>query len=154
MISDLTDSLRAQAEGSGLTFETDIPENLPALHGDKDLLGVAITNLITNAFKYTASGGRVSVSAAAEESDVIIEVADTGIGISNEDQARVFERFFRSDHAEVRQRTGSGLGLSLVAEIAEIHDGSVSVESQIGKGSKFRLRLPSREVGSRLNVAA
>jgi signal transduction histidine kinase len=154
LVSDLTDTLRAQAEGSGLVFETDIPDNLPALHGDKDLLGVAITNLITNAFKYTASGGRVTVSAGSDGSDVIIEVADTGIGISSEDQARVFERFFRSEDDAVRQRTGSGLGLSLVAEIAEIHEGSVSVESQVGKGSTFRLRLPSREVGSHLNVAA
>lgn len=154
LIRDLTESQRPQAEARGLTLQVSVPDNLPALYGDKDLLGVALINLITNAIKYTPAGGRILVRAEAGSGDLTIEVKDTGIGIREEDRARIFERFARSDQEEVREQSGSGLGLSLVKEIAELHEGSITLESSPGQGSVFRLRLPRREVGARLDMGA
>lgn len=154
MIQGLTDSLRSQIEGKGQRFEVSIPENLPPLYGDKDLLCVAITNLITNAAKYTPADGRIAVRAAEEETGLVIEIEDTGIGIPAEEQDHIFERFARSGQAEVQAQSGTGLGLSLVREIAEIHDGEVSVVSSPGAGSTFKFRLPSRDVSGRFELGA
>jgi signal transduction histidine kinase len=154
LILQQAEALRAQAEGRGQTLELSVPENLPALYGDKDLIGVALTNLLANAVKYTGAGGHITVRALADEGGVRIEVADTGIGIPAEEQERVFERFARSSQPEVQAQPGSGLGLALVREIAEIHEGQIQVSSEPGRGSVFRLWLPCREVGTRLDVAA
>jgi two-component system, OmpR family, phosphate regulon sensor histidine kinase PhoR len=147
-------SLRAQAEGQGLTFQLQVPDNLPSIQGDKDLLGVAITNLITNAIKYTPAGGRISILAAEEEGGIRLEVSDTGLGIPEEFQQKAFERFARSEQEEVQQKSGSGLGLSLVKEIADIHDGRIELTSTVGQGSTFRIWLPVRETDSHLSVPA
>jgi signal transduction histidine kinase len=154
LIRDRAEAVRSQAEARQQILTLELPENLPPLYGDKDLLGVAITNLITNAIKYTPVGGRITVRAAASEKDLTIDFEDTGIGIPEEARGRIFERFTRADQPEVQRQTGSGLGLTLVKEITELHDGQVSVESQLGRGSCFTLRLPTREVGTRLELAA
>ncbi len=155
LIRGLAESFRPQAANRKITYEVNVAENLAPIYGDKDLLGVAVTNLITNALKYTPEGGTITVrAAAADETDVYIEVQDTGIGIPKEEQERIFERFVRSEQDEVRAQQGTGLGLSLVQEIAEIHEGSITVESQPAKGSTFRLQLPVRAVGTRLDVGA
>jgi signal transduction histidine kinase len=154
LIRERAEALRSQAEARSQTLVVDLPENLPPLYGDKDLLGVALTNLVTNAIKYTPPGGRVTVRAAAGERDLTVEVEDTGIGIPEEARGRIFERFARADQPEVRREGGAGLGLALVKEIVELHEGQVSVDSQLGTGSRFRLRLPTREVGARLDLAA
>jgi len=154
LIRDRAEAVRSQAEARQQILTLELPENLPPLYGDKDLLGVAITNLITNAIKYTPVGGRITVRATANDKDLAIEVEDTGIGIPEEARSRIFERFARADQPEVQRQTGSGLGLALVKEITELHDGQVSVESQLGRGSCFSLRLPTREVGARLELAA
>lgn len=154
LILQQAEALRAQAEGRGQTLQVSVPENLPALYGDKDLIGVALTNLLANAVKYTGAGGQITVRALADEGGVRIEVADTGLGIPAEEQERVFERFARSSQPEVQAQPGSGLGLALVREIAEIHEGQIQVSSEPGRGSVFRLWLPCREVGTRLDVAA
>jgi two-component system, OmpR family, phosphate regulon sensor histidine kinase PhoR len=154
LIHDLTRSVMTQAESRHQRLEVHVPESLPALHGDKDLIGVAITNLLSNAIKYTPEGGQIVVRAAAADGGVMIEVADNGIGIPPEEQTRIFERFARSTQAEVLRQSGTGLGLSLVREIAEIHDGRITVESKLGAGSRFKLWLPSREVGTRMDLGA
>lgn len=154
LIRDRAEAVRSQAEARQQILTLELPENLPPLYGDKDLLGVALTNLITNAIKYTPVGGRITVRATAVEGDLMIDVEDTGIGIPEEARGRIFERFARADQPEVQRQTGSGLGLTLVKEITELHDGQVSVESELGGGSCFTLRLPTREVGTRLELAA
>jgi len=154
LVAQQAEALRAQAEQRGLALEVAVPENLPALYGDKDLLGVALTNLLTNAIKYTPEGGRVAVRAAVAGEGVAIEIEDTGIGIPPEEQEHVFERFARSPQAEVQTQPGTGLGLALVREIAEIHEGRVELASEVGRGSRFRLWLPCRQVGTRMDVAA
>ncbi len=154
LISGLAESVRSQAESKGQTVLIDVPENLPALYGDKDLIGVALTNLLTNAIKYTPAGGRIAVRAEAGDRELTIEVEDSGIGIADDEKELVFERFKRSEREEVQKVSGTGLGLALVKEIIEVHEGTISVESSPGKGSCFRLQLPVREVGTRLDMAA
>lgn len=150
----LADSVAPQAAARGQKLDVQVPENLPSLFGDKDLIGVAITNLLSNAIKYTPEGGQIALRAEVEEGGVAIEVADTGIGIPPEIQGQVFERFSRSDQEEVQRQSGTGLGLSLVREIAQIHEGRVTLESALGQGSRFRLWLPSREAGGRIDLGA
>lgn len=154
LVRIIGDSLRAQAEGHGVLFKMHVPDNLPSIQGDKDLLGVAITNLVTNAIKYTPGGGSVQLTAVEAGGSIGIEVTDTGCGIPEEFQEQVFERFARSDQEEVLEKSGSGLGLSLVREIADIHEGRVELSSQVGEGSTFRLWLPIPESGSQLRVPA
>ncbi len=154
LVTDITDALRRQAEARSQVMRVDTAENLSPLFGDKDLLGVALTNLITNAIKYTGDGGTISVRACAEGNGIRLEVEDTGIGIPEEEISNIFERFVRSEQEEVRRQPGSGLGLALVQEIIRLHDGTISVDSKPGQGSQFRVWLPSREVGDRLDLAA
>jgi two-component system phosphate regulon sensor histidine kinase PhoR len=106
----------------------------------------AVANLVDNALKYTESGG-VTLRAGRDGAVAFAEVSDTGPGIPEDDQGRVFERFFRVDRARSRERGGTGLGLSIVKHIAEVHDGSVRLVSAPGRGSTFRLELPLRPPG-------
>lgn len=152
LIAAQADSLRRHAESRGLTLRAAVPDNLPTVAGDKDLLGVAVTNLISNAIKYTPSGGAVSIEAAAAEGGVAVTVEDTGVGVPEQDHGRIFERFYRSSQEEVQTRGGTGLGLALVREIVEMHGGKVSLESTVGEGSRFRIWIPGREAGSRADV--
>lgn len=109
---------------------------------DEDGFHTILDNLVVNAIKYTPPGGRVSLRWWGENEYVTIEVADTGIGIAAEDQARVFERFFRADRARSRDLGGTGLGLSIVKHLCQAFGGSVNLQSEIGKGSTLRIRLP------------
>lgn len=154
VIRNIAESVRAQAESASLDYRVNVPENLPSIFGDKDLVGVAITNLVTNAIKYTPANGRVLVRAMEEDAGIVVEVEDTGIGIPEDSLGRIFERFVRTEQEEVRRLTGSGLGLALVKEIAELHEGRVTVESVLGQGSRFRLWLPTREADAELDVPA
>jgi signal transduction histidine kinase len=108
--------------------------------GDRDRLRQVLANLVDNAIKYTPSGGRVTVSAAADGDSIHIEVADTGIGIAAHDLPRIWERLYRGDHS--RAERGLGLGLSLVRAIVRAHGGSVDVRTELGRGSTFTIRLP------------
>lgn len=110
--------------------------------GDEDQLKQALVALIDNARKYTPYEGNVSLSLAIEEEHALVKVSDTGIGISPEDLPHIFERFYRADRARSRDRGGSGLGLSIVQSIMQEHQGTVQVESTLGKGSTFTLMLP------------
>ena len=101
-----------------------------------------MNNLLSNAINYTPEGGRVTVRWRAVGDDAVIEVSDTGIGIAPEDQARVFERFYRVDKALSRELGGTGLGLAIVKHLAQSFAGEVRVESQLGEGSTFRVTIP------------
>ncbi|MGH9937867.1 MAG: sensor histidine kinase, partial [Blastocatellia bacterium] len=123
--------------------------DLPAILADADLLTRALTNLVANAVKYSPANTEVVVSAQAGEDNVFIAVADQGYGIPPEHQASIFEKFFRVPRVEDADTPGTGLGLALVREIAELHGGRVTVESETGSGSTFTLRLPlKREAGN------
>lgn len=119
----------------------DAPRNVAAL-ADADAVGHILDNLVDNAIKYTPSGGKITVRWSANEKRVLIEVEDTGLGISEADLPRVFERFFRADRARHRATGGTGLGLAIVKHLVQAQNGQVTVASQLGKGSTFRIALP------------
>jgi signal transduction histidine kinase len=147
LLRDAFDNISRSGRGAELAFELNVPRELGLVNVDKDLLRIAINNLLTNAIKYNRPGGRVTL-AAEETADVVrISVRDTGIGISEADRGRVFEKFFRSEDSQVRERTGHGLGLALVKDIVELHGGSLSVQSEAGVGSEFVIEL-WREAGA------
>jgi two-component system, OmpR family, phosphate regulon sensor histidine kinase PhoR len=130
----------AAARQIELTIET--PPASAIAHADDEGVRTIVNNLVDNAIKYTAEGGRVTIRALANAATVTLEVADTGIGIAEKDLARVFERFYRVDKARSRELGGTGLGLSIVKHLANAFGGNVSVESQPGRGTVFRVELP------------
>ncbi|EPZ52747.1 sensor histidine kinase [Alicyclobacillus acidoterrestris] len=109
---------------------------------DKDLLNQVWMNLLTNAIKFTERGGAIFISLGPEEGWTTVRVRDTGMGIREEDQQRVFERFYKADKARQRTESGSGLGLTIVKKIIDLHQGEIRVESQYGSGTTFIVRLP------------
>ncbi len=134
--------MRAPAERAGLRIELSSGNGLPRVMGDRASLERAIVNLIENAIKFTPEGGRIDIRTRSDNGGVLIEVADTGVGIEPADLPRVFERFFKADRA--RRAGGTGLGLALVKHTAEAHGGRVEAESTLGEGSCFRMWLPGR----------
>lgn len=141
----VTDNVRrfsGQAERAGIKLIAEVPIGALSVIGDTERLDRALGNLVANALKFTREGGTVTLSARAVDGDVEISVSDTGIGIEQEEQARVFERFYKSDRG--RGGGGIGLGLAIVKHIVLAHEGNVSVESRAGHGSTFTMRLPRR----------
>lgn len=136
--------LRPLAEKKGQSILVSQAEGVGPMTGDADKLTEVLINLIDNAIKYTPEGGRITVEARKREGVVEITVGDTGIGIPSREIPRIFERFYRVDRARSREMGGTGLGLSIVKHIVEAHGGKVSVESQVGKGSRFVVTLPKQ----------
>lgn len=145
-IAQATEALRPSVAARALDLVLDLPDHPVVVQGDAGQLERAVMNLMTNAQKFTREGGRVTVrlcdSEARGDGQALVEVIDTGIGIAPEDQARLFTRFFRSREATARAIQGTGLGLSIVRAIVEEHGGSVDVESALGAGTTFTLRIP------------
>jgi two-component system, OmpR family, sensor histidine kinase SenX3 len=112
------------------------------VRGDETQLTSMFTNLVDNAINYTPPGGRVEVTGGMEGSEIVIRIADTGIGIPEGKLSRIFERFYRVDRARSKATGGTGLGLSIVRHVAENHGGRVTVESTLGEGSVFTVHLP------------
>lgn len=131
----------AQAQRKAIALSVDCPQDL-LLTCSRPLLGQALRNLISNAIKYTPEGGEVAVEAIVEHNEVHIEVADTGLGMSREDQKRIFDRYFRIDSKEHQRQEGTGIGLSIVKNAVEKQNGSISVESVLGEGTTFVICLP------------
>lgn len=117
-------------------------ESVERLHGDAGRLGQMIDNLLSNALKFTPPGGSALVRLSRRDDAAQIEISDTGMGISEEDQQRLFERFFRTSDATEQAIQGTGLGLSIAAAIAEGHGGSIEVKSEVGRGTTFSVVLP------------
>lgn len=134
--------LSPTGEERGIAVHTEISKSPVQVLGDPEALGQLTTNLLDNAIKYTSRGGQVWVRLKTENGQALIEVQDTGMGIAPQDQARLFERFYRVDKARSRELGGTGLGLSIVKHIVMIHQGQVFVESSPGIGSTFRASFP------------
>jgi PAS domain S-box-containing protein len=146
-IGSVVRSFQGPFDQKGLTLATRIPEHLPRVRGDADRVTQILTNLIGNALQYTPPPGEVTISAAVAGDVVRVSVVDTGIGISSEDQARIFDRFYRADHPQVLEAAGTGLGLAIVKMFVEMLGGTVSVESELGQGSTFTFSLPLMAAG-------
>jgi signal transduction histidine kinase len=117
----------------------DVPEDLPPVLADKTRMSHVFGNLLSNGLKHTPAGGKITVSARAEETGVVLSLADTGKGIPNQYLPRIFEQFFRVP--DQGPESGAGLGLAIVKEIVEAHGGTMSVDSVEGKGSTFSFTL-------------
>lgn len=135
------DSLQALVDSKELALETRIDSGAYAI-ADPDRLQQAVGNLLGNAARYTPSGGSVIVSVRAENGCAVIEVADTGVGIAEDDLPHVFNRFWRADHARASSTGGLGIGLAVTKEIVERHRGAITVEQRDSGGTLFRIRLP------------
>jgi signal transduction histidine kinase len=137
---DEAERIRAQALEARLRLEV---ESAPVtVRGSPKDLALLIRNLLENAVRYTPEGGRVRLDVAARDGGVVVTVTDTGIGIPRRDLPRVFERFYRVDKARSRNTGGTGLGLSIARHVAERHGGRIRAESELGRGSTFRVTLP------------
>jgi signal transduction histidine kinase len=112
------------------------------VRADETRLQEVLYNLLDNALKYSAPGGQIRLQAQKHGKEVALSVSDTGVGISNVDLPRIFERFYRADKARSRELGGTGLGLSIVKHIAQMHGGRVEAESELGRGSTIRVWLP------------
>ncbi len=132
----------ARHKNISLSWKRSGSTGLYTVNGNETQLTSMFSNLVENAIKYTPSGGRVEVAARPNNNEVVVRVSDTGIGIPKENLVRIFERFYRVDKARSKETGGTGLGLSIVRHVAENHGGRVSVESTLGEGSTFTVRLP------------
>jgi len=130
------------AEEKGQDLDAELPDTEVMVWGDRQNLSQLLDNLIDNAIKYTPNDGSITVKVSKDDENAILQVTDTGIGISPQFQQRVFERFYRVDKARSQSLGGTGLGLSIVKNIAEKHGGSIDVKSQLGSGSSFTIKLP------------
>jgi signal transduction histidine kinase len=141
ILNEVAAEARAKATAANVSLE------LEPIHGELSAIGYpirlkqAVINLVDNAIKYNKPGGTVKISARAEGSQIVMQVQDTGIGISQADRERIFNRFFRVDKSRSRAQGGIGLGLAIVKKIVEDHGGTISVESTPGEGSTFRIVL-------------
>lgn len=143
LFAELQEDYVAQAKDKSIELSFELPPKFPTIRADRDRLGQALHNLVGNAIKYTPSGGKVGVSVGFDEHDAMtIEISDNGIGIDPSQQERIFDRFCRADDRRIAKVTGSGLGLALARQIARLHGGDVTVESEIDHGSTFTLFIP------------
>ena len=126
-------------------MKTDIKMSSPICFGEPDAIEQVLTNIISNAIKYTPGGGKIDISCYGDFSKAYITVKDTGMGIPESDLPRIFERFYRVDKARSRQSGGTGLGLAIAKEIIDRHDGSIVIESPNQKGTIVKITLPLYE---------
>lgn len=129
------------AEDRGITFEVDLPDSAVVAGMEREL-SLIVDNLVTNAVQYNQDGGRIDIAVRRGNGSQVLIVADTGIGIPRAAVDRIFERFYRVDVARSRERGGTGLGLSIVRNAVERHGGRINVESLLGEGTTFTVRLP------------
>jgi len=135
--------VKPRARDKKIQITTFLPTDLPTLHADPAKLGQILLNLLTNAIKYTHETGKVGIEARALPAGIVeIRVTDTGIGISQEDISRVFERFTQIDSSSTRNQGGTGLGLAITRDLIELHGGTIKVQSQLGKGTSFTFTIP------------
>jgi len=138
------EAVKNNALDKKLNTVLDIEESLPPLKGNRFLLEQMIINLMDNAVKYTPEGGTIGIRCFKSNSELVLEVFDTGIGIPKEHIPRIFERFYRVDKTRSRKLGGTGLGLSIVKHIVILHGGKIEVQSEEGKGSRFIVTIPAK----------
>jgi signal transduction histidine kinase len=141
-VADVTGSLHERIDARQQTLEIDIADEVPDVYADPNRMAQVLTNLISNANKYTPDGGQIVVRVVREPGFTAVSVQDTGIGISEENQKKLFTQFFRAEDYAVREQPGWGLGLSIVRKMVEAQGGQIRFESELGQGSTFTFTIP------------
>jgi signal transduction histidine kinase len=136
--------VRERATNHGITLDVAVDERLGDFVGDERKIKQILLNLLSNAVKFTPEGGRVGINARQTNGSVEISVTDTGIGVAQEDQPKIFEEFRQVGTDYAHKSEGTGLGLTLAKKFVELHGGRIWVESEVGKGSTFTFTLPLR----------
>ncbi len=136
------DSITPQGDQKGIKLLYNIEPGLPLIRGDRHRLHEVLVNLLENALAYTPPGGAVSLKVYQNQGQVVFEVHDTGCGISGDELPLIFERFYKVDKSRRRSGKGSGLGLAITKQLVELHGGTIEVDSELNKGSTFRVYLP------------
>jgi signal transduction histidine kinase len=145
LVSDLIEEFLALAIVSNISLTADIQLNKPiTVLGTEEQLYRLVASLITNAIQYTPAGGKIIIRLKREDHYALIQVQDTGIGIPLQEQARIFDRFYRVNSDRSRHTGGAGLGLAIAQAIAKAHQGNIEVKSKLGEGSIFTVQLPSK----------
>jgi signal transduction histidine kinase len=164
LLEDARAAFSGQAQAHGITITVDAPADLPSIDADPQRLAQVLTNLVSNALRYTGEGGKISLSARLEARDLrlvkpshsspkpqasslVIAVSDTGPGIADEDLPHIFDRFYRADRSRARGSGGAGLGLAIAKQIVVAHGGAIWAESEQGCGTTIGIALPVAEVG-------
>jgi signal transduction histidine kinase len=142
IIAQVTESFQPRAQEKGIQCAVELGTEPLRLSGYEDSLERMVTNLVSNAVKYTPGGGAVSAKAWSEADQIYLEVSDSGIGIPEDALPRIFSEFYRAQNARSLDVDGTGLGLALVKDVVELHGGQISVQSRVGEGSTFRVSLP------------
>lgn len=135
--------MQPQTQDKNIALNVTIEDRLPSITGNKSSVEAMFINLISNAIKYTPSGGRVGAVMSENANNVQIEVSDTGIGLEEEDIPRIFDKFYRVRSETTRNISGTGLGLSIVKSVVDAHYGAINVESKVGEGTTFTVLLPT-----------
>jgi signal transduction histidine kinase len=142
VVREAVQAVRLGAQEKSLHLESSISPSTAAVLGNEISFKEALINLLLNGIKYTPAWGTISVRMGVRAESVIVEVADTGIGIPQDEQARIFEEFYRASNARHIECDGDGLGLSLVKRVVELHGGTIDFSSELGRGTVFRITLP------------
>ena len=154
VIDNVLDLLAPQTKEKELRMQVRLAKELPSVPADENHLQRVFINLLSNAIRFTPQKGTLSIRVSPTDSALLVEVADSGIGMPAADVAQLFTEFFRADNVINRERKGTGLGLVLVKRIVEAHGGKIAVESEIGKGTTFRFTLPLKASAQPLTGAA
>lgn len=142
LVKNSVDKMQIEAKNKGQMLECFTIGDIPDIKADYDRLEQVALNILSNSIKYTPENGNITVYVGKTHSEVYFKVSDTGVGIPEEDINRIFERFYRVDKARSREMGGTGLGLSIAKEIVEAHGGTISVSSQLGKGTDVTVKIP------------
>lgn len=142
VVDDVVENLREAIDGRDQTVTVEMAEGETAVHADPTRISQILSNLVSNAHKYTPDRGQITIRVGQDDSHAVISVIDTGVGISEADQAKLFTQFFRAESPEVREQSGWGLGLSIVKKMVEAQGGEIGVESELGRGSAFTFSVP------------
>jgi signal transduction histidine kinase len=134
--------LLLEPQWSAKSIEVSLSEEAADVFADEDLFSQVWINLLNNSIKFTPAGGKIIISVAKQDIQTEVTISDTGLGMTEETKAHVFERFYMADKARSRSAGGSGLGLSIVKKIVQMHHGRIDVESKPGEGTTFRITIP------------
>ena len=145
LVEDSISSVEGEAIKKSIIISKNLPDNYPSIVGDKEMLKIAVINILGNAVKYCPENADISFTLLDQQEEVQVIIEDNGPGIPQDDLSHVFEKFYRSTDHHVKDKMGSGLGLAMTAEIINLHGGEIGVESEYGNGAKFTIKLPKEK---------